>query len=79
MDIKQSKNGFGIIGNDLKLNQAINVALQVAVIIPVHPSSNPFNNFDSEPGINEKFSNFKFSNKLYSNVEKLSCSSSSSS
>ena len=30
MDIKQSKNRFGIIGNDLKLNQAINVALQVA-------------------------------------------------
>ena len=30
MDIKQSKNRFGIIGNDIKLNQAINVALQVA-------------------------------------------------
>ena len=30
MDVKQSKNRFGIIGNDLKLNRAINVALQVA-------------------------------------------------
>jgi len=30
MDIKQSKNRFGIIGNNIKLNQAINVALQVA-------------------------------------------------
>tara|TARA_B100000965_G_scaffold399189_1_gene418606 strand:- start:2941 stop:4104 length:1164 start_codon:yes stop_codon:yes gene_type:complete len=30
MDIKQSKARFGIIGNNLKLNQAINVALQVA-------------------------------------------------
>ena len=30
MDIKQSKSRFGIIGNNLKLNQAINVALQVA-------------------------------------------------
>ena len=30
MDIKQSKNRFGIIGDNVKLNQAINVALQVA-------------------------------------------------
>ena len=30
MDVKQSKARFGIIGNNLKLNQAINVALQVA-------------------------------------------------
>ena len=30
MDIKQSKNRFGIIGGNVKLNQAINVALQVA-------------------------------------------------
>ena len=30
MDIKQTKARFGIIGNNLKLNQAINVALQVA-------------------------------------------------
>jgi len=30
MDIKQSKNRFGIVGNNIKLNQAINVALQVA-------------------------------------------------
>ena len=30
MDIKQSKNRFGIIGDNIKLNQAINVALQVA-------------------------------------------------
>ena len=30
MDIKQSKNRFGIIGSNVKLNQAINVALQVA-------------------------------------------------
>jgi len=30
MDIKQSKQRFGIIGNDIKLDQAINVALQVA-------------------------------------------------
>ena len=30
MDVKQSKNRFGIIGNDTKLNQAVNVALQVA-------------------------------------------------
>ena len=30
MDVKQSKNRFGIIGNDIKLNRAINVALQVA-------------------------------------------------
>jgi len=30
MDIKKSKQRFGIIGNNIKLNQAINVALQVA-------------------------------------------------
>jgi transcriptional regulator with PAS, ATPase and Fis domain len=30
MDIKQSKQRFGIIGNNIKLDQAINVALQVA-------------------------------------------------
>ena len=30
MDIKQSKNRFGIVGDNVKLNQAINVALQVA-------------------------------------------------
>ena len=30
MDIKSTKLRFGIIGNDLKLNRAINVALQVA-------------------------------------------------
>ena len=30
MDVKQSKARFGIIGNNLKLNQAINVALQVS-------------------------------------------------
>ena len=30
MDIKQSKQRFGIIGNSAKLNRAINVALQVA-------------------------------------------------
>ena len=30
MDVKQSKNRFGIIGDNVKLNQAINVALQVA-------------------------------------------------
>jgi hypothetical protein len=39
--------------------------LQVAVIIPEHPSSRPFNSLDSEPGKTEKLSNFKFSNKLY--------------
>ena len=37
----------------------------MAVIIPEHPNSKPFNNFNSEPGKIEKFSNFKFSNKLY--------------
>ena len=30
MDIKSTKLRFGIIGNDLKLSRAINVALQVA-------------------------------------------------
>ena len=35
MDVKQSKARFGIIGNNLKLNQAINVALQVAGDISV--------------------------------------------
>ena len=38
--------------------------LQVAVIIPEHPSSSPFNNFDSEPGSTEKLSNFNCSNRL---------------
>ena len=39
----------------------MHVTLHVAVIIPEHPSSKPFNNFDSEPGKIEKLSNFKFS------------------
>ena len=40
------------------------VTFVVAVIIPEHPISSPFNNFDSEPGITEKFSILRFSNKL---------------
>ncbi len=41
------------------------MTLHVAVIIPEHPNSKPLSNFNSEPGKIEKFSNFKFSNKLY--------------
>jgi hypothetical protein len=39
--------------------------LQVAVIIPEHPSSKPFNNLDSEPGKIEKLSISRFSKRLY--------------
>ena len=33
--------------------------------MPEQPNCNPFSNFVSEPGKIEKFSNFKFSYKLY--------------
>ena len=36
----------------------------MAVIIPVHPSSKPFNNLDSDPGRIEKLSISKFSKRL---------------
>jgi len=39
--------------------------LQVAVIIPEHPSSKPFNNLDSDPGRIEKLLIFNFSKRLY--------------
>ena len=36
------------------------VTLQVAVMIPEQPISNPLNNFNSEPGKIEKLSIFRF-------------------
>ena len=58
---RNNKNNYhdGITGS---FNLAkVEVTLQVAVIIPEHPSSKPFKSFDSEPGIIEKLSIFRFS------------------
>ena len=43
--------------------------MHVAVIIPEQPSSKPFNNFNSDPGKIEKFSNSNFSNLPVSNSQ----------
>ena len=55
-------NSLGETINFMKIATSLN--FRKFLIMPVLPSFKPFNNFDSDPGMIEKFSNFKFSNKL---------------